>query len=156
MKLDSFVSLPGSNTNEKDDCQAGQFERSSECEDGANVFHLGNHRPSFGVSFRSLNVYATASSTDYQKTFGNFLFAAASNAVSYLLGNGRNDKVDILQDCEGLVRSGELVLVLGRPGSGCTTLLRSIAGHTKGLTVNGSSVLNYEGRLSTLNGGQIH
>lgn len=34
----------------------------------------------------------------------------------------------LIRDINGLVREGELLLVLGRPGSGCSTLLKTIAG----------------------------
>jgi ABC-type multidrug transport system ATPase subunit len=36
----------------------------------------------------------------------------------------------ILHNIEGLVREGEMLLVLGRPGSGCSTLLKSLCGLT--------------------------
>jgi len=36
----------------------------------------------------------------------------------------------ILKDFNGLVRPGEMMLVVGRPGSGCSTLLKALAGLT--------------------------
>lgn len=36
----------------------------------------------------------------------------------------------ILKDLEGMLRPGEMMLVVGRPGSGCSTLLKSLAGMT--------------------------
>lgn len=38
----------------------------------------------------------------------------------------------ILDKTHGCVKPGEMLLVLGRPGSGCTTLLKMIANHRKG------------------------
>jgi ABC-type multidrug transport system ATPase subunit len=29
--------------------------------------------------------------------------------------------------CSGLVKPGEMILILGRPGSGCTTFLKAVA-----------------------------
>ncbi len=38
----------------------------------------------------------------------------------------------ILDNSHGCVKPGEMLLVLGRPGSGCTTLLNMIANHRRG------------------------
>ncbi|ORY27081.1 ABC transporter [Naematelia encephala] len=38
----------------------------------------------------------------------------------------------LLKDFSGLVRAGEMMLVVGRPGSGCTTFLKSLAGLNDG------------------------
>ncbi|KYK54468.1 ABC transporter [Drechmeria coniospora] len=38
----------------------------------------------------------------------------------------------ILDNCHGCVKPGEMLLVLGRPGSGCTTLLNMLANKRKG------------------------
>jgi ATP-binding cassette, subfamily G (WHITE), member 2, SNQ2 len=44
----------------------------------------------------------------------------------------------ILQGFNGVVRPGEMVLVLGRPGSGCSTFLKTIANQRDGyLAVDG-------------------
>lgn len=44
----------------------------------------------------------------------------------------------ILSDSHGCVRPGEMLLVLGRPGSGCTTLLKLLSNRRKGYrTING-------------------
>lgn len=39
----------------------------------------------------------------------------------------------ILHDIDGLLAPGEMLLVLGPPSSGCTTLLRTLSGQIKGL-----------------------
>ena len=52
-----------------------------------------------------------------------------------LLGFGpKSSKVSILQGMKGVVKPGEMVLVLGRPGSGCTTFLKVIANQRFGYT----------------------
>ncbi|RLL94069.1 hypothetical protein CFD26_101712 [Aspergillus turcosus] len=44
----------------------------------------------------------------------------------------------ILQDSHGCVKPGEMLLVLGRPGSGCTTLLKMLSNRRRGYhTING-------------------
>ncbi|EQL32031.1 ATPase [Blastomyces dermatitidis ATCC 26199] len=50
----------------------------------------------------------------------------------------------LINDFSGVVRSGEIMLVLGRPGAGCSTFLRTIANHHSSfLGVTGS--LDYSG-----------
>ena len=96
-----------------------------------------------GVSFRNLNVYGFGTPTDYQKTFGNYPLEIGTifNAIT---GRGKS-KIDILRNFDGLVRSGEMLVVLGRPGSGCSTLLKTISGETNGFHVDPNSKLNYQG-----------
>jgi ATP-binding cassette, subfamily G (WHITE), member 2, PDR len=45
-------------------------------------------------------------------------------------------KIQILRDFDGLVESGEMLVVLGRPGSGCSTFLKTISGEAHGFTVD--------------------
>lgn len=54
----------------------------------------------------------------------------------------------ILQDFDGLVMPGEMLLVLGRPGSGCSTLLKTLAGDTHGFRINDERSINYQGMSS--------
>ena len=49
---------------------------------------------------------------------------------------------------DGLLLPGEQLCVLGPPGSGCTTLLKTIAGETYGFNVSPESYLNYQGITS--------
>lgn len=53
--------------------------------------------------------------------------------------------VQILEGLDGLIRAGEVLLVLGPPGSGCSTFLKTIAGEPRGTQVNTGSVFNYQG-----------
>ncbi|KAJ9635209.1 Multidrug resistance protein [Coniosporium tulheliwenetii] len=96
-----------------------------------------------GVAFRDLNVHGYGTETDYQKTVGN-IWLQAVGAVKKILRVGQR-KIDILQHFDGLVESGEMLVVLGPPGSGCSTLLKTIAGETHGFVVEDSSYINYQG-----------
>ncbi|KAK5134770.1 hypothetical protein LTR08_006145 [Meristemomyces frigidus] len=52
-----------------------------------------------------------------------------------LLGVGRKgQEIDILHNFRGVARPGEMVLVLGKPGSGCTSFLKVIANQRFGYT----------------------
>lgn len=107
---------------------------------------LDNKKHGAGIAFRNLNVYGFGTTTDYQKTVANYPLAYLS-LLGALFGRIRKSRIDILQNFEGLVSSGEMLLVLGKPGSGCTTFLKTLAGHTHGLYVDQSSVINYQGRI---------
>jgi len=96
-----------------------------------------------GFSFRNLNVHGFGSATDYQKTVGNKILSLFG-AISSLVGAGKR-KIDILQGLDGVVYKGEMLVVLGPPGSGCTTFLKTISGETHGFVVDGESTINYQG-----------
>lgn len=97
-----------------------------------------------GVAYRSLNVFGFGTPTDYQKTFANYPLAYF-NRVLMLFRPRQRTRLDILQDVEGLVKSGEMLVVLGRPSSGCSTLLKTLAGQTHGLRVADEAEINYQG-----------
>ena len=96
-----------------------------------------------GVAYKNLNVSGFGSPLDYQKTFGNYPLEAAS-IFNTITGRGKR-KIQILRDFEGLVKSGEMLVVLGRPGSGCSTLLKTITGETSGFFIDQGSYINYQG-----------
>lgn len=83
--------------------------------------------------------------TRTRRTFANVVFEVVS-LFNKLTGRGQT-KIQILRDFEGLVRSGEMLVVLGRPGSGCSTLLKTISGKTHGFVIDESSNINYQGMV---------
>ena len=97
-----------------------------------------------GVTFRDVNVVGLAAETDYQATVVNFPLSYLSR-LGTLVGRVRKSRVEILQGFEGLVCSGEMLVVLGRPGSGASTLLKTLAGQTAGLSLDNQSMINYQG-----------
>lgn len=103
----------------------------------------GNPPKTTGIAFRNLDVYGFGSSTDFQKSVGNVFLEVGSLAKRRL---GRKEqRVDILRGLEGVVHSGEMLAVLGPPGSGCSTFLKTIAGDTHGFHVDGDATINYQG-----------
>lgn len=116
-----------------------------------------------GVAYRNLSAHGQGNPTDYQKTFGNYPLELFKWAKS-LAGKESKTRIQILRDFDGLVKSGEMLVVLGRPGrqvamrrllaqelwhankgSGCSTFLKAIAGETNGFYIGESSYLNYQG-----------
>jgi len=98
---------------------------------------------SAGVAFRNLNVYGYGAATDYQKDVVNVIFDVLGSVRQLFRPDPR--RIDILRDFEGLVRAGEMVVVLGPPGSGCSTFLKTMAGETHGFVVDDKSYINYQG-----------
>ncbi|KZL63583.1 abc-2 type transporter [Colletotrichum incanum] len=105
---------------------------------------LGNAPNTVGLAFKDLQVYGLGTTMDYQKTVGNFFVEAAAFA-SWIMPSRKKQRIDILHNLEGVIQSGEMLAVLGPPGSGCTTLLKTIAGETHGFYVADGATLNYQG-----------
>ncbi|KAF2626636.1 hypothetical protein BU25DRAFT_369751 [Macroventuria anomochaeta] len=94
-----------------------------------------------GVVWDGLTVSGIGGVKNYVKTFPDAFvsfFNVFATAQS-LLGLGKKGKeFDILKDFKGYLQPGEMCLVLGRPGSGCTTFLKVISNQRFGYTnING-------------------
>ncbi|KAH8423632.1 uncharacterized protein LDX57_001391 [Aspergillus melleus] len=100
-----------------------------------------------GIAYRNLSVSGYNNGASYQKSTGNIPLGILSYAAGLISRNRRKDKIKILRDFEGVVNDGEMLLVLGPPGSGCSTLLKTLAGQTSGLDISPDSYLNYRGIL---------
>lgn len=98
-----------------------------------------------GVCFQNLNVHGFGTATDYQKDVAN-VWLSHANEVRNLIASNKQ-RIDILQKFDGIVRQGEMLVVLGPPGSGCSTLLKTIAGEMNGIYVDDGSYFNYQGEL---------
>ncbi|KAK8014415.1 ABC transporter CDR4-like protein 3 [Apiospora arundinis] len=99
---------------------------------------------SAGVCFQNLNVHGFGAATDYQKDVANVWLEVVGMARK-AAGLAKPRKIDILRDFDGVVRKGEMLVVLGPPGSGCSTFLKTIAGETDGIYVSEDAYFNYQG-----------
>jgi ATP-binding cassette subfamily G (WHITE) protein 2 (SNQ2) len=90
-----------------------------------------------GVIWDKLTVRGIGGAKNYQPTFPdafvNFINVPGT-LMSWFGFGGKGKEVNILQDFRGVVKPGEMVLVLGRPGSGCTTLLKVLSNQRFGYT----------------------
>lgn len=96
-----------------------------------------------GVVYKNLNVSGSGAALQLQQTVGSFLMAPLR--LGEFFSFGKRDSKRILQNFDGLLKSGELLIVLGRPGSGCSTLLKTLCGELHGLDVNEGSTIHYNG-----------
>lgn len=101
---------------------------------------------SLGVAYKDLRAYGIATDADYQSNFGNAAYKVVARTIRRFMDrNNEAAKFDILKPMDGLIRPGEVTVVLGRPGAGCSTFLKTIAAHTYGFTIDKNSVLSYDG-----------
>lgn len=103
-----------------------------------------------GVSFRDLSAFGYSLGSDYQKDVGNVWLSLLSSIRSLVGMNSSRRRIDILRDLEGLVEDGEMCIVLGPPGSGCSTFLRTISGEADGVSISPDSSLNFQGMQDIL------
>ncbi|KAK8078824.1 hypothetical protein PG994_002631 [Apiospora phragmitis] len=135
----SLTDSPGSNSTED------VFDLETVLHGGLEAEREAGIKPKqIGVFWDGLTVKGIGGSENFVQTFPD----AFRNFIDYwtplksLLGLGPKGKeVTILDDFRGLVKPGEMVLVLGKPGSGCTTFLKSITNQRYGYTVVDGEVL---------------
>lgn len=96
-----------------------------------------------GVLFKNLDVSGSGAALQVQETVGSTLLAPLR--VGDFFSFAKPERKHILRSFDGLVRSGELLIVLGRPGSGCSTLLKTLCGELHGLSMDGNSSIHYNG-----------
>lgn len=91
-----------------------------------------------GVIWEKLTVKGMGGSKIFVPTFPDactgFVLFPFRLALRLLSRGRKGQEVHILRDFKGVVKPGEMVLVLGKPGSGCTTFLKVIANQRVGYT----------------------
>ena len=98
-----------------------------------------------GVSFKNMGAFGYGGGADYQKTVANAVLGLEGVVRTLFHLEKKEDKVQILTDFNGVLWPGETCVVLGRPGSGCSTLLKSIACETYGFQLDKETEWNYQG-----------
>lgn len=98
-----------------------------------------------GFCFQNLNVFGYGTEADYQKDVGNVIYGLPGVIANQFAKNRGQRRIDIVQNFDGVVKAGEMLVVLGPPGAGCSTFLKAIAGETNGIFIDESSYLNYQG-----------
>ena len=88
-----------------------------------------------GVVFKNLTVQGVQTGASFVRTlphavvgtFGPDLYNVICRFVPQFRFGRKPPIRDLIHDFTGAVREGEMMLVLGRPGAGCTTFLKAIA-----------------------------
>ncbi|KAB8215524.1 ABC-2 type transporter-domain-containing protein [Aspergillus novoparasiticus] len=109
------------------------------------MHECGIEPPQQGVVFKDLQVSGSGSALQYQETVLSTFAIPFRTAARAIAGQKRIPRRQILRGFDGLLEGGELLLVLGRPGSGCSTLLKTICGRMGGLTLEPESTIHYNG-----------
>ena len=96
------------------------------------------------VVFKNLNIYGSGAALQFQDTVTSTL--TAPFRLPQIVRESHSPQRRILKDFNGILKSGEMLLVLGRPGAGCSTLLKSMTGELHGLNMDKESVIHYNGK----------
>lgn len=105
-------------------------------------------RRRFGVSVSNLSVKGSIQSSNQQSTFVNTGLLRSLSSLWRKTTDSTSSSC-ILNNVDGVVKKGEMLMVLGQPGSGCSTLLKVLSGELHGLKIAEATQLHYEGK-STL------
>ncbi|ODV86674.1 hypothetical protein CANARDRAFT_6250 [[Candida] arabinofermentans NRRL YB-2248] len=101
---------------------------------------------SLGIAYRDLCAKGIASDSDFQPTVLNAPYKIARDFYyTWVKKNDPSRYFEILKPMDGLIKPGTLTVVLGRPGAGCSTLLKTISAHTYGFEVDSNSKITYDG-----------
>ncbi|KAI1390686.1 ABC-2 type transporter-domain-containing protein [Hypoxylon trugodes] len=92
-----------------------------------------------GVIYKNLNVKGVESTSSFVRTvpdavlgtFGPDLYRILSGFFPALRFGRKPPTRTLINDFTGCVRDGEMMLVLGRPGSGCSTFLKAVSNNTE-------------------------
>ncbi|KAL4884083.1 ABC-2 type transporter-domain-containing protein [Aspergillus karnatakaensis] len=95
----------------------------------------GDPAKKVGVVFKNLTVKGVQTGASFVRTlpdavvgtFGPDLYNIVCRFVPSLRFGKKPPVRDLIHDFTGAVREGEMMLVLGRPGAGCSTFLKAIA-----------------------------
>ncbi|PWY80723.1 hypothetical protein BO70DRAFT_387710 [Aspergillus heteromorphus CBS 117.55] len=106
-----------------------------------NKSKLPGERPS--VAFQNLHVLGTRSTIRYNWNMLDILTAPLRPRGSF--NSNHESPKPILQSVHGVLNRGELLLVLGRLESGCSSLAKALCGEFHGLQLNSESAIYHGG-----------
>ena len=122
----------GAAEEDEEDFELGQFMKEGHFEKRTEA---GESAKKVGVVYKSLTVKGVGSKATFVRTlpdailgtFGPDLYHILSGFIPTLRFGKQGQMRDLIHDFSGVIRDGEMMLVLGRPGSGCSTFLKAIS-----------------------------
>ncbi|KAL9602675.1 MAG: hypothetical protein Q9219_001665 [cf. Caloplaca sp. 3 TL-2023] len=138
---------PSSESTRAEDLEAGDAEHLAEKEEDFELGRFireghfekrtekGHSAKKVGVVFKNLTVKGSGSTVSTAKTlpdailgtFGPDLYRIVSRFLPFLKRDNSAQTRTLINDFTGVVRDREMMLVLGRPGSGCSSFLKAVA-----------------------------
>lgn len=94
----------------------------------------GHRDQNMGIVFKQVNAYGSGATFRFQDSASSIL--SAPLRVPRVLSEAHSPRRRIFKDFSMLLRSGELLLVLDRPGAGFSTFLKSLCGELHGLELD--------------------
>lgn len=138
--------------NPKLDPNSDQFSSTAWVQNMANICTSDPdfYKPySLGCVWKNLSASGDSADVSYQSTFANIVPKLLTKGLRLLKPSKEEDTFQILKPMDGCLNPGELLVVLGRPGSGCTTLLKSISSNSHGFKIAKDSIVSYNGLSSS-------
>ncbi|KAK1997715.1 ABC-2 type transporter [Colletotrichum falcatum] len=127
------------------DTEGDQFDLEAVLRGGVEAERQAGIKPKhIGVYWDGLTVKGMGGTTNYVRTFPDAFveFIDYVTPLRNLLGlNKKGVEATLLDSFKGVCKPGEMILVLGKPGSGCSTFLKTIANWRGGYTAVDGEVL---------------
>ncbi|CAI8503898.1 unnamed protein product [Hanseniaspora opuntiae] len=97
-----------------------------------------------GVAFKDLNVIGVDASAAVAPSIDNMMIDFFTWPKRFIKNRGKKPTRHLVKDAIGVVESGEMLMIIGRPGAGASSTMRAIAGEiSEFVEVNGE--FSYDG-----------
>ncbi|RAK91395.1 ABC multidrug transporter [Aspergillus costaricaensis CBS 115574] len=106
------------------------------------MLNRGTHNDLSATTFQNLHVLGLRPEARKLTALGVFSALLRPRDIFSL---GRKSPKSIVRNLNGVISNGELLLILGRPEAGCSTVAKTLCGKLDGLKLDPESVFHYHG-----------